>query len=294
MKQLSDEQIEGCVRSAKVEGKGCLIPSVLAEHLARELERINGIGEAQPWVWLTDVEIIQSMPDDGRDMTMGQLMTYARSIESKLREKNAGQPAADDKADEAALQRLTQNGAVAWAGVDPQDLREGRVADDKAGAMTPEQIDEVNKNLWDELDEIKEKTGYNAYREANRGKAQWTLMGYLLNLRRMADDKAGGEVVAQIEVKQNPIFGPACIVLECRLPSGVHWLYTRPQPQAEAVRVPDGYALVPVEPTKEMLAAGIDACVLAIHEGPEDVDTLPVCYRAMLAAAPKPQEGGGV
>lgn len=56
-----------------------------------------------------------------------------------------------------------------------------------------EQINEVNETLWAELDEIKEKTGYNEYREANRGAGHWTLLGYLLNLKHRAADKAGGD-----------------------------------------------------------------------------------------------------
>ena len=55
--------------------------------------------------------------------------------------------------------------------------------------MTPEEIDEVNTRLWAELDEIKEKTGYNAYCAASTGH-RWTLLGYLLNLKHKADAKA--------------------------------------------------------------------------------------------------------
>jgi len=52
--------------------------------------------------------------------------------------------------------------------------------------MTPEEIDEINKSLWAELDEIKEKTGYNAYCAASTSH-RWTLLGYLLNLKHKAE-----------------------------------------------------------------------------------------------------------
>ena len=54
--------------------------------------------------------------------------------------------------------------------------------------MTPEEIDEVNSALWAELDEIKEKTGYNAY-YAESNCHRWTLLGYLLNLKHKAETK---------------------------------------------------------------------------------------------------------
>ena len=54
--------------------------------------------------------------------------------------------------------------------------------------MTPEEIDDVNAALWAELDEIKEKTGYNAYCAASDGH-RWTLLGYLLNLKHKAETK---------------------------------------------------------------------------------------------------------
>ena len=57
-----------------------------------------------------------------------------------------------------------------------------------------------------------------------------------------------------------------------------------PQPsvsaaEGEGVKAPDGWALVPVEPTLQMLAAGCDAS-----------RTVSQNYRAMLAAAPQTQE----
>ena len=52
--------------------------------------------------------------------------------------------------------------------------------------MPPDQIKEVNDILWAELDDIKEKTGYNAHKEAHRGMPHWTLIGYLLNMKKTA------------------------------------------------------------------------------------------------------------
>lgn len=48
--------------------------------------------------------------------------------------------------------------------------------------------------------------------------------------------------------------------------------------QALSARVPDGYALVPAEPSIEMLAAAINECGLSGQR----------VYRVMLAAAPQP------
>lgn len=58
-------------------------------------------------------------------------------------------------------------------------------------------------------------------------------------------------------------------------------LFTRPAPAADlADLVPDGWKLVPVEPTKQMLEASYrEASVYS-----------PTAYRAMLAAAPTPNE----
>lgn len=55
-------------------------------------------------------------------------------------------------------------------------------------------------------------------------------------------------------------------------------LYTRPQPA-----IPDGWQLVPVEPTGEMLQAAFTYL--------EDIDFIATgVYKAMLAAAPKQEE----
>lgn len=93
---------------------------------------------------------------------------------------------------------------------------------------------------------------------------------------------------------------------------------THPQPQPEAVRVPDGYVLVPVEPTPEMIAAAAVAVlpnptaedfelarkaariVLAHPNSPPTADfeftaaamaTIIPAHRAMLSAAPKQVPG---
>lgn len=70
-------------------------------------------------------------------------------------------------------------------------------------------------------------------------------------------------------------------------------LYTRPAPRAA---VPDGWKLVPIEPTKEMLAAGEcsgmcgDGSVRAV-EFIIDAETVAEIYQNVIAAAP---EQGGV
>ncbi|MFA6271027.1 MAG: hypothetical protein WC657_07535 [Candidatus Paceibacterota bacterium] len=58
----------------------------------------------------------------------------------------------------------------------------------EANREASKEINEVNERLWAELDEIKEKTGYNAYCAASAGH-RWTLLGYLLNLKHKADSK---------------------------------------------------------------------------------------------------------
>lgn len=60
--------------------------------------------------------------------------------------------------------------------------------------------------------------------------------------------------------------------------------FINPQP-ADAVRVPEGSALVPVEPTKEMVKAA-SASYLECHG--YGADWIVKGYRAMIAAAPKP------
>lgn len=91
------------------------------------------------------------------------------------------------------------------------------------------------------------------------------------------DDKAGGEPVGEV-------IGPNQVVLyaeHASLESGTP-LYTHHQPQAE-VRVPDGYVLVPVEPTDDMLNCAQDRVYSLFR-----VDACSI-WDAMLAAAPKPQ-----
>lgn len=63
-------------------------------------------------------------------------------------------------------------------------------------------------------------------------------------------------------------------------------LYTLPGAQAQpAPSVPDGWQLVPVEPTEEMIYKVIDERLAALVSG-KDHSLLDI-YRAMLAASPK-------
>ena len=57
-------------------------------------------------------------------------------------------------------------------------------------------------------------------------------------------------------------------------------LYTTPQPAHTEQVIPDGWKLVPIEPTQGM----VDACFEATSAG-----GIQKGYRAMLAAAPKPE-----
>lgn len=69
-------------------------------------------------------------------------------------------------------------------------------------------------------------------------------------------------------------------------PATVTLLYAAPQPIAQpAPSVPDGWKLAPVWPTQEMSDAGS----AAMAGGPTPMTKV---YRAMLAAAPKQNDGG--
>ncbi|EJI1584876.1 hypothetical protein NDG61_004179 [Salmonella enterica] len=56
--------------------------------------------------------------------------------------------------------------------------------------------------------------------------------------------------------------------------------------------IPDGYALVPVEPTDEMIVAAMDSDDVTYNESDDTVFYVHHCeiYKAMLAAAPQPEE----
>lgn len=69
--------------------------------------------------------------------------------------------------------------------------------------------------------------------------------------------------------------------------------------QVQDVAVPEGWQLVPVEPTPAMIKAGLDCTVALVDAIPEDLDSreadnfcMSAEYRSMLAAAPAKQEGG--
>lgn len=61
-----------------------------------------------------------------------------------------------------------------------------------------------------------------------------------------------------------------------------------PAVAAEAVVIPAGYALVPIEPTTEMLKAGANSGGLGM-EFHEWLGRVKIAWRHMLAAAPQPQ-----
>lgn len=66
----------------------------------------------------------------------------------------------------------------------------------------------------------------------------------------------------------------------------------RAQRQDEQEPATDGWKLVPLEPTAEMLQAGQDT---PVSESDEDaLEDYKVVYRAMLAAAPHPQQIAGL
>ncbi|EBT2373295.1 hypothetical protein CGY19_12200 [Salmonella enterica] len=59
--------------------------------------------------------------------------------------------------------------------------------------------------------------------------------------------------------------------------------------------IPDGYALVPVEPTDEMIVAAMDSDNVTYNESDDTVFYVHHCeiYKAMLAAAPQPEGNNG-
>lgn len=60
-----------------------------------------------------------------------------------------------------------------------------------------------------------------------------------------------------------------------------------PHEEAKLLSVPDGWKLVPIEPTQEMINHVIDERLEALVAGKEH--TFIDIYKAMLAAAPKPE-----
>lgn len=94
------------------------------------------------------------------------------------------------------------------------------------------------------------------------------------------------EPVAWVEVIDRD-YGPYNFHGKRLLPKGKHQLYAAPVAQAQH-SVPDGYALVPLEPTDDMLVAGQEAWTHKMERrgALEDCEEAGDVYRAMLAAAP--------
>jgi len=90
-----------------------------------------------------------------------------------------------------------------------------------------------------------------------------------------AEAKLTDEMNAQLR-EQNTAIDAACARLEREIEAL----------KAAAAGEPDGWVMVPVEPTPEMQRAG----VLAYFGGCHDKNDFDDAYRAMLAAAPKPPE----
>lgn len=108
----------------------------------------------------------------------------------------------------------------------------------------------------------------------------WNLMDLAAAL--LEADKAGGEPVAVVEVSV-PHLRSIIVkaVTGATIPPEGTLLYTRPP---EARQPPDGWVLVPVEPTPGMLYEGVNAAG-ATKSGNA---WCPNVWSAMLSAAPKP------
>ncbi len=235
---------------------------------------------AREWVGLTEPERLQIVQN--HCLNVGNWTQNGRSVsvavESKLREKNAGQHATIKlvsayKADLDASKRDAMDDArrfLADTGID-------------AGENPP------NKTLY----VIMARHGLNMV----VGEDMKRLLDYGRDVWRKATaDKAGGDDHVRPAIWVNGLdlskilSGDPTLRLDAmpdegmrnaRYPDGSKYydtpLYTRPQPQAA---VPDGYVLVPVEPTREMIKAGARCA------------SSNMCWREMLADAPKPQEAG--
>lgn len=70
---------------------------------------------------------------------------------------------------------------------------------------------------------------------------------------------------------------------------------TSPAPSASQgeIKVPEGFAIVPVEPTTAMLIAGVKGFQKAGYNDCDKLNDWTACYRAMIAAAPAPSVTDG-
>jgi len=69
-------------------------------------------------------------------------------------------------------------------------------------------------------------------------------------------------------------------------------LYTTPQPAHTEQAIPDGWKLVPIQPTEEMINAwdeDMGQSYARVHAEQIGEDEVVFAYQAMLAAAPKPE-----
>lgn len=111
------------------------------------------------------------------------------------------------------------------------------------------------------------------------------------------------EAIFQVEVSGNHWLnaGPVDDSDFTGLPDGVNLLYARPVPAVNlADLVPDGWKLVPIEPTKRMIIDGFESEPSEFWNTPEEWESYQamsgcgqaahktrLCWTAMLAAAPE-------
>lgn len=105
----------------------------------------------------------------------------------------------------------------------------------------------------------------------------------IMPLIRIALAEKQAKPVAQVYQPANigicAALGPAIRMINFGLPAGT-LLYTTPQPAHTEQVIQDGWKLVPIEPTQEMVDAHISGMQSAGFSR---------AYRDMLAAAPKPE-----
>lgn len=310
MKQLTDEQIEECwqrlwgMRSCSTTERRRRFGIALIS----EFCRINGItGEAQPareWVGLTDDERNEIYRKSFKlidSRLVGEQVDFVRAIESKLREKNAGQPAADDKAGgyEKALEIRTAQG---WK------LTGEAIPVLYTDSINGQQV--CRDDVW---------LCTTAALRKEDDKAGGEPVKFLCNGTRFKmaffDDGDDEDYGGTIHVKcfnnfEKELDGRWVALVAAE--DDCHLKYTHPQPQAE-VRVPDGWqevsgrtvssvlqvladvALMEVETRSKPSGHSVDymrrdPVVAAIQSIRRAVSELAEFSRN--AAAPKPQEAG--